>query len=118
MGLEVGGYHDSPDWPILGPSLLIATCIILAIRTAKWPARFDERLSHHELDQEIDYAAGLANRVLSRLVAKRKAFSLRRRCPGISRTERMRRSRLHIPTRNFFATLVAISASGFASWPI
>ena len=25
MGLEVGGYHDRPDWPKMGPSLLIAT---------------------------------------------------------------------------------------------
>jgi hypothetical protein len=71
MGLEVGGYHDSPDWPKLGPSLLIATCVILAIRTAKWPARFDEKLSHQELDHEIDYAAGLASRVLSRVMAEK-----------------------------------------------
>jgi hypothetical protein len=38
MGLDVGGYTDRPDWPKLGPSLLIATCLIVAIRTAKWPA--------------------------------------------------------------------------------
>jgi hypothetical protein len=25
MGLDVGGYHDRPDWPKIGPSLLIAT---------------------------------------------------------------------------------------------
>jgi hypothetical protein len=38
MGLEVGGYDSEPDWPKMGPSMLIATCLILAIRTAKWPA--------------------------------------------------------------------------------
>jgi hypothetical protein len=38
MGLEVGGYTDRPDWPKLGQSLLIASCLILAIRTAKWTA--------------------------------------------------------------------------------
>ena len=37
VGLEVGGYTERPDWPKLGPSLLIATCLILAIRTAKRP---------------------------------------------------------------------------------
>jgi hypothetical protein len=81
MGLEVGGYNDSPDWLKLGPSLLIATCVILAIRTAKWPARFDEKLSHHELDHEIDYAAGLASRVLSRLMAKKEGIFPHKKVP-------------------------------------
>ena len=81
MGLEVGGYHDSPDWPKLGPSLLIATCVILAIRTAKWPARFDEKLSHQELDHEIGYAAGLASRVLSRLMAKKEGIFRQKKVP-------------------------------------
>ena len=39
MGLDIGGYEDHPDWPKMGPSLLIATCLILAIRTAKWTVR-------------------------------------------------------------------------------
>ena len=70
MGLDVGGYHDRPDWPKMGPSLLIATCLILAIRTAKWTARSDAALSEVDLDQEIDYSAHLASRVLSKLVSK------------------------------------------------
>jgi hypothetical protein len=52
MGLEVGGYKDHPDWPKMGPSLLIATCLILAIRTAKWPPNFDSSFSEASLDQE------------------------------------------------------------------
>ena len=64
MGLEIGGYNDRPDWPKMGPSLLIATCVILAIRTAKWPAVFDKSTSHPELDREIDFAAHLASGVL------------------------------------------------------
>jgi hypothetical protein len=35
MGLDIGGFHERLDWPKMGPSLLIATCLILAIRTAK-----------------------------------------------------------------------------------
>jgi hypothetical protein len=35
MGLDVGGFHDCPDWPKMGQSFLIATCLILAIRTAR-----------------------------------------------------------------------------------
>ncbi len=68
MGLDVGGYADRPDWPKLGPSLLIVTCLIVAIRTAKWAASSDSKLSGRELEQEIDFAAHVAGRVLARLM--------------------------------------------------
>jgi len=58
----------SPDWPKMGPSLLIATCLIVAIRTARWSAAIDVRNSNSELDKEIDYAANVAKRVLSALL--------------------------------------------------
>jgi hypothetical protein len=50
----------------MGPSLLIATCLILAIRTARWPVRSDERVSDMDLEREIEHAAHLAGRVLSK----------------------------------------------------
>jgi hypothetical protein len=56
MALDIGGFEQRPDWPKMGPSLLIGTCLILAIRTAKWPATFDERCSEMDLDKEIAYA--------------------------------------------------------------
>src|ERR1700753_4072811 len=34
-GLKVAGFSEQPDWPKMGPSLLIAPCLILAIRTAE-----------------------------------------------------------------------------------
>jgi hypothetical protein len=72
MGLNVGGYEDRPDWPKMGPSLLIATCLILAIRTAKWPARTaDTTASNSDLEREIENAAYLAGRVLATLVGRR-----------------------------------------------
>jgi hypothetical protein len=70
MGLYFGGFHDRPDWPKIGPSLLIATCLILAIRTAKWTQRSDNSLSDRDLEIEIDFAAHMANRVLSKLMTK------------------------------------------------
>ncbi len=33
--MEIGGYNDLPAWPKMGPSLLIATCLIVAIWTAR-----------------------------------------------------------------------------------
>ena len=68
MGLDIGGFTDRPDWPKLGPSLLIATCLIVAIRTAKWPAIADASTSGSDLDKEIDFAAHVAGRVLARLM--------------------------------------------------
>ena len=81
MGLEVGGYSDRPDWPKLGPSLLISSCLILAIRTAKWAARHDEKLSNRDLDKEIDYAIHLASSVLSQLISRKEAIFPQRREP-------------------------------------
>ena len=81
MGLEAGGYHDRPDWPKLGPSLLISSCLILAIRTAKWAASPDEKLSNHELDREINYSIALANSVLSKLLARKEAIFPQRKEP-------------------------------------
>lgn len=71
VGLDIGGFHQEPDWPKMGPSLLIATCLILAIRTARWPARSsDSTASNVDLEREIEHAAYLAGRVFARLVSK------------------------------------------------
>ena len=65
MGLNIGGYQDQPDWPKMGPSLLIATCLILAIRTARWSVRAGgTTASEMDLEREIEHAAHLAGRVL------------------------------------------------------
>jgi hypothetical protein len=70
MGIEVGGYHNRADWPKMGPSLLIATALIVAIRTAKWAPRCDTSLSGADLDAEIHFAANVANRVMTTLIGK------------------------------------------------
>jgi hypothetical protein len=70
MGLKIGGYEERPDWPKMGPFLLIATCLILPIRTAKWPTRSSESTaSNTDLEREIEHAAFLAGRVFAKLVA-------------------------------------------------
>ena len=70
MGVKIGGFEDPTDWPKMGPSLLIATCLILAIRTARWAARSDPTASNMDLEKEIDHAAYLAGRVFAKLVAR------------------------------------------------
>jgi hypothetical protein len=70
MGLNIGGHEDRPDWPKMGPSLLIATCLILAIRTARWSLRSgDTTASEMDLEREIEHAAHLAGRVFAKLVS-------------------------------------------------
>jgi len=71
--MKVAGYDQRPDFSRMGLSLLIASSLILAIRTARWPPTLTENLVSPELDQEIDYSVLLATRVLSRLL-KEKEF--------------------------------------------
>ena len=59
--MKVAGYDQRPDYTRMGPSLLIASALIMAIRTARWPAALDENLVSPELDQEIDYAVLLGH---------------------------------------------------------
>lgn len=68
---EIGGFIQSPDWPKMGPAMLIASCLILAVRTAKWPPRASgETTSDRDLDVEVDNAIHLAGRVFGVLVGR------------------------------------------------
>jgi hypothetical protein len=79
--MKVAGYDQRPDYTRMGPSLLIASALILAIRTARWPAALDENLVSPELDQEIDYAVLLATRTLSRLLKQKESMFPSRKEP-------------------------------------
>ena len=72
VGMEIGGYNKVPDWVKLGPAMLIASCLILAIRTAKWPARRSGATeSDRELEVEVDHAIYAAGKVLAVLVSRK-----------------------------------------------
>lgn len=70
--MRVAGHERSPDWPKLGPSILIATALIVAIRTAKWArtgGQDDESSDVEvELDEEVNFAARLSLRVMHELL--------------------------------------------------
>lgn len=87
MSPEIGGYREHTDWPKLRPSMLIATCLILAIRTAKWRPEYDEKTCMYELNKEIDYAAFLADRVLMHLLSKNEGMFPSRREPWYQQEE-------------------------------
>src|ERR1017187_7563463 len=58
-GMQVGGYNKEADWVRLGPSLLIASCVILAIRTAKRAVHIGQPIAERDLEVEIALGVGL-----------------------------------------------------------
>ena len=72
QAVRVTGHERTPDWPKLGPSMLIATAMIVAIRTAKWARTggIDDEESdvEVELDEEVSFAARLSFRVMTELL--------------------------------------------------
>ena len=81
-GLDIGGYEQRPDWPKMGPGLLIAASLVLAIRTAKWPPRSIGGItSDRELEVEIENAVHLVGRVFSTLVSHHETIFPRKKQP-------------------------------------
>jgi hypothetical protein len=81
-GFDIGGYEQRPDWPKMGPSLLIAASPVLAIRTAKWLPRSNGGTnSDRGLDVEIENAVHLVGRVLSTLVSHHETIFPRKNEP-------------------------------------
>jgi hypothetical protein len=72
--MNVVGHERKPDWPKLGPSIIIATALIVAIRTAKWAATAsgDAGVSDVDvaLDKEVGFAARISIRVMHELLRK------------------------------------------------
>jgi hypothetical protein len=79
--MKATGFDQRPDFSRMGLTLLVASALILAIRTARWPATLDENLVSPELDQEIDYAVLLATRTLFRLLKHKESMFPSRREP-------------------------------------
>jgi hypothetical protein len=82
--VEVIGHNRVPDWPKLGPVLLIATVLVVAIRTARWAAKAPgAALSDvdHELDREVAFGVRVADRVLHALLRRHPAMFPQRKEP-------------------------------------
>jgi hypothetical protein len=84
LPIEVIGHNTGLDWPKLGPSMLIATALVVAIRTARWAAKAPGAgLSDvdADLDREMDFAVRVADRVLHALHRKHPGLFPQRREP-------------------------------------
>lgn len=83
--MKVVGNERRPDWPKLGPSIIIATALIVAIRTAKWVAKSstDAQFSDVdvELDKEVSFAARISIRVMHELLRRHESLFPQRIVP-------------------------------------
>jgi hypothetical protein len=82
--VEVIGHNTVPDWPKLGPSLLIATALVVAIRTARRQAKAPGAGMSDvdaELDREVQFAVRVTDRVLQALLARRPGMFSQKREP-------------------------------------
>ena len=83
--VRVTGYNFSPDWPKLGPSMVIATALVVAIRTARWgaTASSDPLCSDVQpaLDKEVDFAIRVVDRVLHGLLKRNPSMFPQKQTP-------------------------------------
>jgi hypothetical protein len=69
-GPQIGGYRRDVDYQKLGPALVIASSLVLAIRTARWPPTTSDGLAHVEWEKEVEHSVRIAKIVLSHLTSR------------------------------------------------
>lgn len=68
--MQIAGYHKQPDLSKMGPTLIIASSLILAIRTAKWPCVELDMASNREWDKEVEQSVRMAHLIMNHLLTK------------------------------------------------
>ena len=66
----IGGVRKEIDYQKLGPALLIASSLVLAIRTAKWPATHSDGLADVDWQREVEHSARVAKLMLTHLTSR------------------------------------------------
>jgi hypothetical protein len=69
-GSQIGGYRSEVDHQKLGPALLIASSLVLAIRTARWPSLNSDGLANVEWEKETEHSVRIAKIVMSHLTTR------------------------------------------------
>lgn len=80
--VKIGGYDKEVDKSKLGGAVLIGACVVLALRTARWPvtvAKQDQ--PNNELWKEVGYAIRLALEVMSELTGRHPSLFVQRDVP-------------------------------------
>jgi hypothetical protein len=66
----VGGYSREVDYQKLGPALLIASSLVLAVRTARWEPTHSDGLANIEWEKEVEHSVRIAKSILSQLTSR------------------------------------------------
>jgi hypothetical protein len=59
-GSHVGGYRREVDYQKLGPVLIIALSLLLAIRTAGWDPTHSDGVANVEWEKEVEHSVRIA----------------------------------------------------------
>lgn len=66
----VGGVRKEEAYQKLGPALLIASSLVLAIRTARWPVTHSDGLADVDWQKEIEHSARIAKAMMAHLTSR------------------------------------------------
>jgi len=80
-GSQIGGYRSEVDQQKLGPALVIASSLILAIRTTRWPTTHSDGLADMEWEKEVEHSVRISRLVLSHLTARYPALFQSKQVP-------------------------------------
>src|ERR1700728_1072809 len=69
-GPQIGGHRREVDYQKLGPALLIASSLVLAIRTARWNPTHSDGLANVDLEKEVEHSVRIAKIVMSHLMGR------------------------------------------------
>jgi hypothetical protein len=69
-GMRIGGYRRDVDQQELGSALLVASSMVLAIRTARWNLTHSDGLANIDLEREVEHSVRMAKLVLSHLTGR------------------------------------------------
>jgi hypothetical protein len=67
---RVGGVRKEVDYQKLGPALLIASSLVLAVRTARWPTTHSNGLADVDWQKEVEHSARIAKAMLTHLTSR------------------------------------------------
>ena len=69
-GMRIGGFRQEVDQQKLGPALLIASSLVLAIRTVRWNPTHSDGLANVDLEKEVEHSIRIAKIVMSHLTGR------------------------------------------------
>jgi hypothetical protein len=84
---QIGGVRSEVDYQKLGPALLIAASLVLAIRTARWPATHSDGLAEVDWQKEVEHSARVAKVMLTHLTSRFPSLFTSRSVPWYQATD-------------------------------